>query len=852
MKDTCLIITTFLRDKCLFRCIESIRKYYPEIAIFIGDNGEPNKEKKKFCQQQRCKLFELSFDLGVSGVRNESLKLMPKKYKYIIICEDDIIFTEGTKLENWRKILDRKEDIGIIGGLLKTDDVKEQHYEANTKIENDTHYIEKIGYPDWKKLEKMRYFLCDLILNVFMMRRAVWEDCQWDNQFKTAFEHSDFFLRIKHDTPWRVAYTPDVWMYHLKDMVTDTGYAKYRRRPVGWSLFGKKWKVKYCMSSYNKTNPIVFDSMFPNYNMKDENLELAINILNKHKCKWWLTMGTCLGAIRDGDFIAGDPDIDIGLDERHVRLWKTFIKEFQEAGFSPYKEWTHKDKKIELSFKRKAVKLDLFFFYRKGKSYWHGIFGPDDKGRWGKNMIFMPNIFSGTLFSNLKEIFFRGKRCFVPFPVEQYLAERYGEGWKKPDPNYRYWKDCKAINRIFFENNKTVFIGDTWDLFNASHLDNLRLAKMIGEKLIVGVLTDEAARKAALKITTPFQQRKQIIEALKIVDQVITQNAVDPTKDFESLRIRPAHLVYNNEQKSHLGKEYVESYGGKVIVLPPERQVNSPKVEKMPQVKSETKKVKTDSPKIAIGIKTFLREKSLFKALDAIEKNFPFPYRLYIADDGKISDEKEYRYQRLENQGHLIIRGGREIGFNSGISVGRNTIVKRSTEKHILIMDDDMAIVEGDAVKKMKDVLDGNENIGICSGMLYSEAGGFQTCENYQKGLDIEIDRGMLIRQPNEKEIQKAYNSLFLYAEQVSNFFLAKREVFDDIRWDDRIKVGWEHLDFFLQLKKTNWKVAACLGTRVVHMNSENDPNYNQQRWSVSNDYFYSKHKIHRVLNRFN
>jgi len=720
MKDTAILVTTFLRDDYLFRCIESIRKYYPEIAIFIGDNGEPNGEKKKFCQQQRCKLFEFSFDLGVSGVRNESLRLIPKKYTHIVICEDDIIFTGGTKLEDWKKFLDRKKDIGIIGGLLKTDEVKEQHYEANTRIENDAHYIEKIEYPEWKKFGKMRYFLCDLILNVFMIRRTVWEDCQWDNQFKTAFEHSDFFLRIKNDTLWKVAYTPDVWMYHKRDTITNTDYLKYRRRPAGWTLFGKKWNVKYSISSYNRTNPIVFDSMLPDYSIKDENLELAINILNRHKCKWWITAGTCLGAIRENNFIAGDPDIDIGLDGRHTSLWKAFIKEFQEAGFSLYKEWEHKGRKTELSFKRKNIKLDLFFFFHKGKSYWHGVFGPDDKGRWGKNMIFFPNVFSASLFSNLREIFFRGKRCFVPYPTEQYLMERYGEGWRKPDKDYKYWKDCKAIDRNFLRRKK-------------------------------------------------------------------------------------------------------------------------------PQVKIETKEVKIDKTRIAIGIKTFLREELLFKTLDAIEEHFPFSYRLYVADDGSISNEKEYKYQKLEENGHVIIR----LPFNCGISVGRNEIVKKATEDYVLIMDDDIMIQNSESIVNMKKVLDSDKDIGICSGMLSSKNGDYITNENYQKGLRFKIDRGMLFRYPSERKLYKVDGSLFVYAEQVVNFFLAKRAIFDDVKWDNRIKVEWEHLDFFLQLKNTKWKVAACLNTKAIHMNSIHDSTYNYYRRSVSNNYFYNKHKIHNVINRF-
>jgi len=722
LKDTAILVTTFLRDECLFRCIKSIRKYYPEIAIFIGDNGYPDKGKKRFCTQHKCKLFELPFDLGVSGVRNESLKLIPKKYKNIVICEDDIIFTNGTKLEGWKEILNKKKNIGIVGGLLKINDVKEQHYEANVKIENNTHYIQKIEYPEWEKIGKMRYFTCDLVLNVFMMKRVVWEKCKWDNQFKTAFEHSDFFMRIKYDTPWKVAYTPDVWMYHKKDMGIKTGYAKYRERPAGWSLFGKKWNVKYSISSYNRVNPVVFDSMFPNYNEKDENLELAINILNKHKCKWWLEAGTCLGAIRDNNFIDWDPDIDIGMDGRCAIHSKAFIKEFKDAGFSLYKEWEHKDKKTEISFKRKGIKLDLFYFHKKGNFYWHGVFGPDDKERWGKYMTFYPVVFPENLFSNLKEIFFRGKRCFTPFPVEQYLMERYGKDWRRPDKNYKYWKDCKAIDRIFLDKNK-------------------------------------------IKST----------------------------------------------------------------------------------IKNKAKKTKADDAKLAIGIKTFLREESLFKAIDSIEKYISIPYRLYIADDGDISVKKEYLYQQLEKKGHVIIK----LPFNSGISVGRNEIVKRFKEDYILIMDDDIAIQDSEIITNMKNVLDAKDDTGICSGMLHSENGSYLISEKYQKGLQFELDRGILIRHPSARKIYKTKDSMYVYADQVVNFFLAKKEVFDDVMWDNRIKVEWEHLDFFLQLKKTKWKVTSCLNSKAIHMNSIHDSNYNYYRRSVSNNYFYSKHEIHKVLNRF-
>ena len=93
---TAIIITTFLRDALLMRCVESIRKFYPDIPIFVGDNGNPDDKKTEFLKAAKCTHFQLPFDLGVAGVRNETLKLIPPEYEYLMIIEDDTAFTDKT------------------------------------------------------------------------------------------------------------------------------------------------------------------------------------------------------------------------------------------------------------------------------------------------------------------------------------------------------------------------------------------------------------------------------------------------------------------------------------------------------------------------------------------------------------------------------------------------------------------------------------------------------------------------------------------------------------------------------------------------------------------------------------
>lgn len=187
---------------------------------------------------------------------------------------------------------------------------------------------------------------------------------------------------------------------------------------------------------------------------KDKTFQLIVDIFNHHECKWWLDAGTCLSVIREGDFISFDYDIDIGLPSVHVNLWDIFIEDFKVVGLQLEKERTYKGRKVTIGFRGHGETLDIYFYYEKDECLWHPIFGRDDNGRGGKYRIFRVEKFSKRLFSDLKPIVFKDRKCFLPNPPEQYLEERYGKDWKIPDPDYKYWKDCKAIDENFLIEDK--------------------------------------------------------------------------------------------------------------------------------------------------------------------------------------------------------------------------------------------------------------------------------------------------------------------------------------------------------------------------------------------------------------
>ena len=71
---------------------------------------------------------------------------------------------------------------------------------------------------------------------------------------------------------------------------------------------------------------------------------------------------------------------------------------------------------------------------------------------------------------------------------------------------------------------KIIITYGTFDMFHIGHLNLLKRLKSLGDELIVAVSTDEFNNKKGKKTLIPFEQRKEIVENIKCVDIVISEN----------------------------------------------------------------------------------------------------------------------------------------------------------------------------------------------------------------------------------------------------------------------------------------------------------------------------------------
>ena len=71
---------------------------------------------------------------------------------------------------------------------------------------------------------------------------------------------------------------------------------------------------------------------------------------------------------------------------------------------------------------------------------------------------------------------------------------------------------------------KVVLTYGTFDLLHVGHINLLARAKKLGDYLIVGCSTDEFNRIKNKKSYYTYEERKQILEAVRYVDLVIPEN----------------------------------------------------------------------------------------------------------------------------------------------------------------------------------------------------------------------------------------------------------------------------------------------------------------------------------------
>ncbi len=119
-------------------------------------------------------------------------------------------------------------------------------------------------------------------------------------------------------------------------------------------------------------------------------------------------------------------------------------------------------------------------------------------------------------------------------------------------------------------NKKIVFTNGCFDILHTGHVKYLRFCKSHGDIVVVGLNSDNSVKKIKGdgRPINNQDDRAIILAALEMVDYVTIFEETDPLKLIK--KVKPNILIKGQdwENKGVIGREFVESLGGKVILAP--------------------------------------------------------------------------------------------------------------------------------------------------------------------------------------------------------------------------------------------------------------------------------------------
>ncbi|WP_050183444.1 glycerol-3-phosphate cytidylyltransferase [Domibacillus robiginosus] len=123
---------------------------------------------------------------------------------------------------------------------------------------------------------------------------------------------------------------------------------------------------------------------------------------------------------------------------------------------------------------------------------------------------------------------------------------------------------------------KKVLTYGTFDLLHFGHINLLKRAKALGDYLIVGLSTDEFNKGKNKQAYHSFENRKNVVESIRFVDEAIPEKSWDQ-KIEDVIKHEVDLFVMGDDWKGHFDflKEYCE-----VIYLPRTIGISTSKIKK--------------------------------------------------------------------------------------------------------------------------------------------------------------------------------------------------------------------------------------------------------------------------------
>lgn len=129
---------------------------------------------------------------------------------------------------------------------------------------------------------------------------------------------------------------------------------------------------------------------------------------------------------------------------------------------------------------------------------------------------------------------------------------------------------------------KIGYTAGVFDLFHIGHLNLLKNAKGMCDKLIVGVTTDQLVNYKGKQPMIPFEDRIEIVRNIQFVDAVVAQDDMDKLTMCKKLKADYLFVGddwYNTDKWNKYEKEF-DQVGIEIVYFPYTSGVSSTQITK--------------------------------------------------------------------------------------------------------------------------------------------------------------------------------------------------------------------------------------------------------------------------------
>lgn len=243
-----------------------------------------------------------------------------------------------------------------------------------------------------------------------------------------------------------------------------------------------------------------------------------------------------------------------------------------------------------------------------------------------------------------------------------------------------------------------------------------------------------------------------------------------------------------------------------------------------------------------ILIKTLLRPKCLLRLLQSIRAR-------YLHVPIIVIDETDpYHDPPAISQAHQSITYA-YLPHDSGVSAGRNYGVALARTLFILLLDDDFVFTDQTRIGDMFEFLQERSDYSIVCGALSDRglySGSFQYTPNHSVKM-VEIPGNP---RHGKNVVKKQLTPNIFETDRGLNFFLARRDVLQQVPWDADLKTE-EHTEHFFRLFLAGIKVAIHSKVAIFHDGGQTcavqgplNQNYTQFRKRTFTNFILSKYNL--------